>query len=107
MKKLIYLSLILLSFVTTIVFASTSERIPNNSIPGDYMGITVYKLSQISAEDSTASYTSRSALYYPMDGTVVIGGSNYEIESNPNYNQSKEPSSDFRYIVGNYFTNLD
>lgn len=108
MKKLIYLSFLFFAFVTATVYASTNDRMPHNIVPGDYQNITVYKISKTSSEnDSTASYTSRSALYYPMEGTVVIGGSHYGIESNHNYNENKEPSSGFRYIVGSYYTNLD
>lgn len=110
MKKIIYLTFLLFVFVTVTItlYASTNDRMPNNVIPGDYQKVTVYKISKTSSEnDSTASYTSRSALYYPMDGTVVIGGSHYGVESNPYYNENKEPTSDFRYIVGSYYTNLD
>ena len=108
MKKLIYLSLLLFAFVTATLYAYTDDKMLNNGVPGDYQNIVVYKISKTSSEnDSTASYTSRSALYYPVDGTVVIEGSLYGIESNPNYNESKDPSSDFRYIVGSYYTNLD
>ena len=108
MKKIIYLTLLLFAFVTATLYASTNDRMPNAVVPGDYQNVTVYKISKTSSEnDSTASYTSRSALYYPMDGTVVIGGSYYEVESNPHYNENKEPTSDFRYVVGSYYTNLD
>lgn len=103
MKKLLYLFLLLPSFVTAAVYASTNEK-----NKGDYHNITVYKLTEKSSEkDSIASYIARSALYNPMDGTVVICGSHYDILSNPSYNISNELSSDFRYIVGNYYTNLD
>lgn len=105
MKKIIQISLLLIACVTVTIYASKNDRTPNNVVPGDYQNITVYKMS--SKNDSTASYSSRSALYYPMNGTVVIGGSHYGIESNPNYNENKESSSEFRYIVGNYYTNLD
>lgn len=105
MRKLIYSLLLLIAFFATAIYASTNSRIPNNVVPGDYQNITVYKIS--SENDSTASYSSRSALYYPMDGTVVIGDSHYEIKSNPNFNEKKESSSEFRYKVGNYYTNLD
>lgn len=108
MKRLFHISFLLFALVAATVYASTSEGTPYNAVPGDYQKITIYKLSKTSSEnDSTASYTSRSALYYPMDGTVVIGGSHYGIESNPLYDESKESSSNFRYIVGSYYTNLD
>lgn len=37
----------------------------------------------------------------------LLGGAYYEIENNPSYNQKKEPSRDFQYIVGIYYTNLN
>lgn len=42
-----------------------------------------------------------------MGRVVVAGGAYYEIENNPSYNQKKEPSRDFQYIVGIYYTNLN
>ncbi len=85
--------------------ADASDGEPNNTTPGDYQFISVYELT--SMNDTTASYTARSALYYPMGRVVVAGGAYYEIENNPSYNQKKEPSRDFQYIVGIYYTNLN
>ncbi len=108
MKKRIYtplFSLFCCVLIAFTAFAGTTGGIPDNTPPGDYQFISVYELTP--KNDTTASYTSRSAHYYPMDGTVVVGGSSYDIETNPNYNQKKEPTADFRYIVGSYYTNLD
>lgn len=52
--------------------ADASDGEPNNTTPGDYQFISVYELT--SMNDTTASYTARSALYYPMGRVVVAGG---------------------------------
>lgn len=85
--------------------AFSNCRIPENEvISEDCQNISVYEMKM---EEDSVTFSSRSALYYPMDGTVIIDGGYYDVESNSDYDKCKEPSSEFRYQVGNYYTNLD
>lgn len=107
MKK-IYLTLLTLVCCAISVIgmnASTNDRFHKYDIPDDYQDITVYMVSY--SNDSTISYRSIPALYLPMEGSVVIGGSHYGLESNPNYKITNDPSSDFLYVADIYYTNLN
>lgn len=109
MKKSLYI--ILLTIASCMVLSSSytnassnSRMLENGAIQEDYQKISVYKMKM---EEDSVTFSSRSALYYPMDGSVIIDGAYYGVESNSDYNKCKEPSSEFRYQVGSYYTNLD
>lgn len=71
---------------------------------GDFHRISVY--SAVIAKDSV-SYSARSAIYDPINGSVTISGSQYVIEPNDNDIEGDDSTSDFSFRVGEYYTNLD
>lgn len=109
MKKVIFIPVILILaaiVLPNLARAVNSDQIYDGherSVGGDYHRISVYSVT--SQKDST-SFAARSAVYYPMDRTVEINGSHYDVQSNSDYGTSA-PSKHFRYTVGSYYTNLD
>lgn len=71
---------------------------------GDFQRISVY--SAVFANDSV-SYSARSAIYDPINGTVNINGSQYEIEPNDVNVDGDDSSPAFSFRAGEYYTNLD
>lgn len=71
---------------------------------GDFQRISVY--SAVIAKDSV-SYSARSAIYDPINGSVTISGSQYVIEPNDTDIEGDDSTSSFSFRVGEYYTNLD
>jgi len=76
----------------------------DNIITEDYHRISVYQTSII---NDSICFVPLLALYFPMENMVEINDCHYNIELNSDYNISELPSSIFRFIVGDYYTNLD
>lgn len=96
---------VIICFMRTSISINTAagNRMPSVNVPCDYESISIYKMK---TDKDSIIFTSKCALYYPLNNTVSFGGCQYDIDQNPEYN-TKQPSSEFRYIIGEYYTNLD
>ena len=107
-KKLAFLLVMLCAFSTSIVAKSVQETevlYAMQSQDEESRNITVFKVVPIG---NTASYSPKSAIYYPKRNEVVVSGDKvpYNVERNPHYGQVNDVKGSFQYRVGDYFTNL-
>ena len=101
---------ILCVIIPCVIFSKERDIMANDLIPNDNIftedchRISVYQTSII---NDSICFTPLPALYFPMENMVIIDECNYNVELNSDYNINESLSSIFKFIVGNYYTNLD